>query len=93
MQIFVSNISFDATNDDLFDLFSEYGHVESAKIITDRESGRSRGFGFIDMSDEDAQKAIDSLDNAQFMHRALKVQKSRPKERSGGGGGYRNNRW
>ncbi|MDI6400943.1 RNA-binding protein [Balneolaceae bacterium ANBcel3] len=89
--IYVGNLSFKTTEDELLGLFSEYGDVESAKIITDRETGRSRGFGFIEMNDEDqAVQAIDDLHEADFMDRTLVVNKARPKSDNGFGGGRRN---
>lgn len=90
--IYVGNLSFKTSEDQLQELFSEYGDVTSAKIITDRETGRSRGFGFIEMNDEsEATEAIDDLHEADFMDRALVVNKARPKKNDGGfGGGSRN---
>jgi len=88
--IYVGNLVWDATADDLLALFQEHGHVARAQVITDRETGRSRGFGFVEMdNDEEAQKAIDALNGAPFKGRALTVNEARPREeRGGGGGGY-----
>ena len=104
MNIYVSNLSFNVQDEDLREFFTPYGEVTSAKIITDRETGRSRGFGFVEMSDNAAaQKAIAELDGATVENRAIKVMEAKPKEdrpaRSGGfgggnsGGGYNKNRY
>ncbi|HEU4904164.1 MAG TPA: RNA-binding protein [Flavisolibacter sp.] len=95
MNIYVSNLSFDVQDQDLRDFFTPYGEVTSAKIITDRETGRSRGFGFVEMSDEAAsRKAIAELNDSTVDGRNIKVTEARPKEdrparSNGGGGGYR----
>jgi RNA recognition motif-containing protein len=87
--IYVGNLVWDATADDLLALFQEHGHVARAQVITDRETGRSRGFGFVEMdNDEEAQKAIDALNGTPFKGRALTVNEARPREERGGGGGY-----
>jgi RNA recognition motif-containing protein len=92
-KLYVGSISFNATEESLKDLFSSIGEVESVKIITDRDTGRSKGFGFIEMSsEEDAKKAIEQLNGTKFMERALIVNEARPqeqKERRGFGGGGR----
>jgi RNA recognition motif-containing protein len=90
MNIYVSNLSFRTTSESLQDLFAEYGEVTSANIITDRETGRSRGFGFVDMpNDNEGQKAIEELNDTDFEGKTIAVSVARPKtERSGGGGGY-----
>jgi RNA recognition motif-containing protein len=92
-KLYVGSISFDATEESLRDLFSSIGEVESVKVITDRDTGRSKGFGFIEMSsEEDAKKAIEQLNGTKFMERALIVNEARPqeqKERRGFGGGGR----
>jgi RNA recognition motif-containing protein len=88
MNIYVGNMNFALTNEDLFNLFSQYGVVSSAKIISDRETGRSKGFGFVEMENsEEGQKAIASLNESEVMGRKLVVNEARPQERSGGGGG------
>jgi RNA recognition motif-containing protein len=99
MNIYVSNLSFNVQDEDLRAFFTPYGEVTSAKIITDRESGRSRGFGFVEMSDDaSARKALAELDGATVEGRQIKVTEARPKEDrparnfGGGGGGYNNNR-
>lgn len=82
MTIYVGNISFRMSEDDLRETFSQYGEVSSCKIITDRESGRSKGFGFIDMdSDSEAQAAIDALDGAEVEGRNLRVNQAIPRDR------------
>ncbi|MBS4064764.1 MAG: RNA-binding protein, partial [Chitinophagaceae bacterium] len=90
MNIYVSNLSFNVQDEDLREFFTPYGEVTSAKIITDRESGRSRGFGFVEMSDDvSSKKAIAELDGATVEGRTIKVVEAKPKEdrpaRSGGG--------
>jgi RNA recognition motif-containing protein len=93
MNIYVSNLSFNVTDDDLQGFFAEYGEVTSARVITDKFTNRSRGFGFVEMPDNAAaQKAIQELDGGVVEGRAIKVTEARPREerseRSGGGGGY-----
>ena len=74
MNIYISGLNFSTTDADLNDLFSEYGEVSSARIITDRETRRSRGFGFVEMPDDAAgQKAIDELNGAEFDHKQISV--------------------
>lgn len=92
MNIYVSNLSFNVQDEDLRSYFEEYGEVTSAKVITDKFTNRSRGFGFVEMSDnEAAKKAMQELDGATVDGRAIKVNEARPREeRSNGGGG--NNR-
>jgi RNA recognition motif-containing protein len=99
MNIYVSGLSFNTTSESLQGLFAEYGEVTSARVITDRMTGRSRGFGFVEMSnDEEAQKAIDELNNTTFEDRTITVNVAREKtERSNGGfnrgGGYNRRRY
>ncbi|MEE3288377.1 MAG: RNA-binding protein [Pseudomonadota bacterium] len=93
MNIYVGNLSYNLTEDDLRALFAEFGDVTSAKLIMDRYTGQSKGFGFVEMSDDDAaQKAIDELNGRDVSGRSLTVNKARPREerpRGGGGrGGY-----
>ena len=89
MNIFVAGLSYQINEADLKELFEEYGAVSSAKIITDRDSGRSKGFGFVEMEDEDGQKAIEELNDAEYDGRTLAVSVARPRtERPAGGGGY-----
>ncbi len=88
MKIYVGNLSFDTSESALRDLFAEHGEVEEVRIITDRDSGRSRGFGFVSMVEKDhATAAIDSLNKHEFDGRTLVVNEARPKNRDGGGGG------
>jgi RNA recognition motif-containing protein len=84
MNIFVSNLSFQVESNDLKDFFTPYGEVSSSKVITDRESGRSRGFGFVEMPSDDAgNEAISKLNGAIVDGRALSVTVARPKDNSG----------
>ncbi len=80
MSIYVGNLSFDATQEDINQVFGEYGSVKSVKVPTDRETGRVRGFAFVEMgADTEEQAAIDALDGAEWMGRTLKVNKARPR--------------
>jgi cold-inducible RNA-binding protein len=86
--IYVGNLVWDATADDLLALFQQHGAVARAQVITDRETGRSRGFGFVEMdNDAEAQTAIDALNGKPFRGRPLTVNEARPREDRGGGGG------
>jgi RNA recognition motif-containing protein len=87
--IFVGNLSFNTAEDELRQLFEPFGQVDRVSIMTDRDTGRSRGFGFVEMaSNEDGEKAIASLNGSQVGGRTINVNEARPKtERSGGGGG------
>jgi RNA recognition motif-containing protein len=93
MNIYVSNLSFNVQDEDLREFFAEYGEVSSAKVIMDKFTNRSRGFGFVEMSDNAAaQKAIQELDGATVEGRAIKVSEAKPREErsnTGGGGGNR----
>lgn len=94
MNIYVSNLSFNIQDEDLREFFAEYGDVTSAKVITDKFTGKSRGFGFVEMSDDEAaKKAIAELDQASVDNRTIRVMEAKPKEdkpsRQGGGGGFR----
>ncbi len=81
MNIYVSNLSFNVQDEDLKEFFAPYGEVTSAKIITDRETGRSRGFGFVEMSDDTAaRKAMAELNDANVDGRTIKVTEAKPKE-------------
>jgi RNA recognition motif-containing protein len=93
MNVYVSNLSFNVQDEDLREFFAPYGEVTSAKIINDRETGKSRGFGFVEMSDDAAaKKAIAELDGATVEGRAIKVMEAKPKEdKPRGGGGFRGN--
>ena len=94
MNIYVSNLSFNTSDAELQDLFSQYGEVASAKVITDRETGRSRGFGFVEMpNDAEGKEAMAGLNNKEVEGRAMSVSVAKEREaRTGGGGGYSNNR-
>jgi RNA recognition motif-containing protein len=84
MNIYVGNLSYKVSDQELQGVFEEFGEVTSAKVIKDRETGRSKGFGFVEMdNDEDAQTAIDELDGAEINGRAVKVNKARPKQPAG----------
>ena len=86
--IYVGNLPWGCTTDDLVQLFSPFGTVEKTQIISDRETGRSRGFGFVEMStEEDANKAIEALNNSPYNGRPLTVNIAKPRESRGGGGG------
>ena len=107
-KLYVGNLSYSTTEDDLHALFSDAGSVQSVAVIKDRDSGRSKGFGFVEMSsDDDAQKAIDLFHGTDYQGRPLTVNVARPREdrprfegggggkgrRSGGGGGGRQRDW
>lgn len=90
MKIYVGNLNFNTSESALRDLFAEHGEVEEVRIITDRDTGRSRGFGFVSMPErEQATAAIESLNRREFDGRTLVVNEARPKNRDGGGGGGR----
>jgi len=103
MNIYVSNLSYNVQDEDLRSYFAEYGEVSSAKVITDKFTQRSKGFGFVEMPDDEAaKKAIEELDGATVDGRGIKVMIARPKEerpqaggnRGGGGRSFsNNNRW
>lgn len=87
MTIYVGNLSFQATEDDIRDVFTEYGEVVRISLPVDRESGRKRGFAFVDMAEEAHEDAaIAELDGAEWLGRELRVNKARPRNESGGGG-------
>ena len=105
MNIYVSNLSFNIQDEDLREFFTPYGEVTSAKVITDKMTGKSRGFGFVEMASTEAgQKAIAELDNGSVDGRTIKVMEAKPKEdrparsnspfrNDNGGGGYKKSRW
>ena len=105
MNIYVSNLGFNVQDEDLREFFAPYGEVTSAKIIMDKMTNQSRGFGFVEMSDDEAsKKAIAELDGATVEGRTIKVMEARPKEDKprnnfrgnnggGGGGGFNKGRW
>ena len=92
-KLYVGNLSYGVDSNSLEDWFSKHGTVESAQVIMDRDTGRSKGFGFVEMaSDEEAREAIASLDGQEFDGRTIKVNEARPRENrnfGGGGGGRR----
>jgi len=94
-KLYVGNLSYGATESTIRSLFENHGAVETVNLITDRDTGRSKGFGFVEMTnDAEAQRAITALNGKEIDGRALTVNEARPKEeRSGGGGGGRRNRW
>lgn len=96
--MYVSNLGFQVTDEDLKNLFNKFGEVTSAKVIMDRETGRSRGFAFVEMADKAGEEAMKELDGKQIDGRAISVSKARPKSNNGGSGGGsfsrdRGNRW
>jgi len=87
-KLYVGNLSFNSTEDDITDAFSAHGTVTSVNLIMDRETGRPRGFAFVEMgSDSEAQSAIQALDGQDLGGRSLKVNLAKPRENRGGGGG------
>lgn len=90
-KLYVGNLPFSATEETLIDTFSQCGTVDSAKLITDRDTGRSKGFAFVEMSnDSEAQEAIQKFDGQELDGRAMRVNEAKPQEpRTGGGGGGR----
>ena len=99
MNIYISNLSFNVQDEDLREFFTPYGEVSTAKIITDRETGRSRGFGFVEMNDDAAsKKAIAELNDATVEGRTIKVMEAKPKENKpardfNNGNSYNKNRY
>ncbi len=90
MTIYVGNLSFQAEREDLLDLFGQYGEVRQCSLPLDRETGRKRGFAFIELADDASeQKAIDDLQDVEWMGRMIRVNKATPREGGGGGGGGR----
>ncbi len=94
MNIYVSNISWGTKVESLSELFAQFGEVTNANIITDRDTGRSRGFGFVDMpNDQEGQNAIDALNGKEFEGKVLNVNVARPREERSDRGGFRNRRY
>ncbi len=106
MNIFIAGLSYKVNDADLSNLFEEYGAITSAKVITDRDSGRSKGYGFVEMDDEEAaNKAIAELNGAEYDGRTISVSEAKPRQERtggerrdfnrsrGGGGGYNRNRY
>jgi cold-inducible RNA-binding protein len=93
MKLYVGNLAFQTSSDDLQQLFAKAGTVETASVVEDRETGRSRGFGFVEMSSkEEGQKAIEQFNGQDLGGRALNVNEAKPRENRNGGSG-RNNRY
>ncbi|WP_234044644.1 RNA recognition motif domain-containing protein [Haloferula rosea] len=91
MKMYVGNLSWDSTSEDLKELFSQYGEVSDVYVPTDRDSGRPRGFAFVTMGSKEAMEAaVKGVDGTEFQGRDLRVNEARPREDRGGGGGYRN---
>lgn len=86
-KLYVGNLPFTATDDAVRALFSKHGTVESVSLITDRDTGRPRGFGFVEMSNADASRAMQALNGTDFDGRSLKINEAQDRQRSGGGGG------
>lgn len=86
-KLYVGNLPFTATDESVRELFSKHGTVEKVSLISDRDTGRPRGFGFVEMSSADASRAMQALNGTEFEGRALKVNEAQERERSGGGGG------
>ena len=94
MNIYVGNLSFDATDDELREQFAAFGEVDSVNIITDKYSGISKGFGFVEMREKaDGERAVQELNGSELMGRAIKVNEARPREERGGRGRGGGNRW
>ena len=102
MNLYISNLSYNISDEDLRQLFADYGEITSAKVIMDRETGRSRGFGFVELSDDElAKKAIEELNQASYDGKVINITEARPREDRGDrggrfndnrGGGYGSNR-
>lgn len=89
-KLYVGNLSFSITSSDLEEMFAEFGEVRSAEVIQDRDTGRSKGFGFVEMHDDNAARAaIEALNEKEIEGRRLTVNEARPREPRSGGGGYR----
>jgi len=96
MNMYVSNLAFQVTDEELRSMFAKYGEVTSAKVVMERETGRSRGFGFVEMADKAAEEAMKDLDGTQLDGRSISVTKAKPKTDNRGGGSFsrdRSNRW
>ena len=92
MNLYISNLSYNISDEDLRLLFADYGEITSAKVIMDRETGRSRGFGFVELSDDElAKKAIEELNQASYDGKVINITEARPREDRGDRGGRFNN--
>ena len=92
MNLYISNLSYNISDEDLRQLFADYGEITSAKVILDRETGRSRGFGFVELSDDElAKKAIEELNQASYDGKVINITEARPREDRGDRGGRFNN--
>ena len=92
MNLYISNLSYNISDEDLKQLFADYGEITSAKVIMDRETGRSRGFGFVELSDDElAKKAIEELNQASYDGKVINITEARPREDRGDRGGRFNN--
>ena len=89
MKIYVGNLSFDTTETELNEAFAAHGAVQKADLVMDRDTGRPRGFGFVEMADNDARDAIAALDGTSLGGRQIRVNEARPRENRGGGGDHR----
>ncbi|MAY74741.1 MAG: RNA-binding protein [Phycisphaerae bacterium] len=87
MKIYVGNLPFSCTESELQTAFEEHGPVQSASLVMDRDTGRPRGFGFVEMGDDDARKAIDAMNGMDLGGRQITVNEAKPRENRGGGGG------
>ena len=87
-KLYFGNLGWDVGDEELANAVAEHGKVVSARVVTDRETGRSRGFGFVEVNDEDAQKVIDTLNGASWYGRNITVNEARDKEERPGGGGF-----
>ena len=86
-KIYVGNLSFSASESEIRELFAQHGSVQTVELVTDRDTGRSRGFAFVEMEDEDAAAAIAALNGTESGGRTLKVNEAKPRREGGGGGG------
>ena len=92
MNLYISNLSYNISDEDLRQLFADYGEITSAKVVMDRETGRSRGFGFVELSDDElAKKAIEELNQASYDGKVINITEARPREDRGDRGGRFNN--
>ena len=92
MNLYITNLSYNISDEDLRQLFADYGEITSAKVIMDRETGRSRGFGFVELSDDElAKKAIEELNQASYDGKVINITEARPREDRGDRGGRFNN--